>query len=407
MSYQPTLDWIDSQQNFMASLLEKWASINSWTYNLAGLSTMANEIIEAFSALKVPCQRKILAPFRQVNIQGEWEKISLGEGLFWQKNRPAAIQVFLGGHMDTVFSPSSSFQKVEKIAGNKMKGPGVADMKGGLIVLLIALLAFEQSPYAQAIGWEILINPDEEIGSPGSAPLFVECAQRNKLGLVFEPSFADGAFASSRKGSYNWTAVAKGRSAHVGRDFHQGRNALSGLTKFLLKAEAFILKEKGVIFNIGSIEGGGPVNIVPDRAIGKFNMRLEIGEDIANLSRHLVELAHQISSTEEIDLKVYQTVGTPPKPFDTKIQSLFRACQDCAEMLGMDVHWKPSGGTCDGSKLYAAGLPNIDTLGVIGGNLHTEEEFLFLDSLKERAKLVALFLMRLAAGDLNSLLEGI
>src|SRR5262249_17454996 len=104
---------------------------------------------------------------------------------------------------------------------------GVADAKGGLAVMLIALQAFEQCPWSKNIGWEILINPDEEIGSPGSSELLRQCATSNHVGMVYEPAFADGAIVSQRKGSGNFDLVVRGRAAHAGRDFAQGRNALT------------------------------------------------------------------------------------------------------------------------------------------------------------------------------------
>ena len=218
------------------------------------------------------------------------------------------------------------------------------------------------------------------------------------MGLIFEPSYPDGSFVSSRKGSSNWTAIAKGRSAHVGRDFQNGRNALTALARFLLAAENLTNHEKGITVNVGSIEGGSPVNIVPDLAVGKFNIRVIEAQDLEILTKELYKLTEEASKEEGIAISLHANENNPPKPFDAKQKTLFNSVNSCAVTLGMQMHWKPSGGACDGSRLYAAGLPNIDTLGVIGGQIHTSHEYVELDSLTKRAQLTALFLMQLASG---------
>ena len=274
-------------------------------------------------------------------------------------------------------------------------------MKGGLAVLLSALEALEQSPFAGILGWDVLINPDEEIGSPGSRYLFEKLAEQKEVGLIFEPSYPDGSFVSSRKGSSNWTVVAKGRSAHVGRHFEQGRNAITALSRFLLEAESLSEPERGITVNIGYIEGGGAINIVPDLAIGKFNCRVVEIKDLAILSQKLYRLVEEASKAEGISLTLYENEKNPPKPFDSKLQMLFDVFKKCGTSLGIEIKWKPSGGACDGCRLYAAGLPNIDTLGPIGGHIHTFDEYIELDSLTHRAQLTALFLMQLAAGEIK------
>lgn len=400
--YQATLDWITTQQEGMALQLENWAEINTGTDNVAGLSKMAEVLVKEFASLNAATQIRIpLKPRRTIDSKGEWVETPLGDALLWQKNPEAKLRVFLGGHMDTVFSINSPFQKTTRIDKKTLRGPGVADMKGGLLVLLKSLQALERSPFANIIGWDVLINPDEEIGSPGSGYLFKQCAKRNQVGLIFEPSYPDGTFVSSRKGSSNWTIIARGHSAHVGRNIETGRNAITTLAKFLLEADKLSNKEKGVTVNVGHIEGGGPVNIVPDLAIGRFNVRAIEATDFDALAKELQRLTVAISQSEGVNLTLYENTKNPPKPFDANIQTLFEALKKCAKTLGIEMRWKASGGACDGCRLYADGLPNIDTLGVVGDHIHTDEEYVLLDSLTERTQLTALFLMSLAAGEGN------
>ena len=394
------LNRLNSQQEEMAALLESWANINSGSENLPGLARMLSALKEAFSSLKGNIQEIPLIPRKKIDSSGIQVESPLGNALSITKHPSAPIQVFLGGHMDTVYSASSPFQKVERLDADTMRGPGVADMKGGLLIILKALEALENSPYRGKIGWEVLINPDEEIGSPGSGHLFEESALRNDAGLIFEPALPDGFLVSARKGSANFTVVARGKSAHVGRDFHLGRNAIAALSKFIVKADALTKLEKGLTVCIGNVEGGGPVNIVPDLAICRFNVRMNQVHELISVKKKLKKLIEKENQTDGIKLVLHENIERPPKLFDEKNQALFESMRSCAALLGQNLQWKPTGGVCDGNILSAAGLPTIDTLGALGGNIHTTEEFIKLNSLKDRAALTALFLIKVAAGDI-------
>lgn len=399
--YQEALKWIDEQQSIMSSLLENWANINSWSENLEGLSSLMLLIEKEFSSLNALSNKISLAPRKIIDSHGNRIEKPLGQALHLKKHSELSLQIFLGGHMDTVFPPTSPFQTCKRIDKDTLLGPGTADMKGGLIILLKTLQALERSPWAGKIGWEVLINPDEEIGSPGSNAILSACAKRNHFGLLFEPSFADGSLVSSRKGSANFTVVAKGKAAHAGRDFQRGRNAITALSRFIVKAEKLTQMDKGITLNVGHIEGGGPVNIVPELAICRINVRIEQNEDLNAIKAQFNRWIHEDHNEEGISLNIFEDTNNPPKPFDGKIQALYAALKECADQLNIPLHSKPSGGACDGCRLYAEGLPNIDTLGAVGGNIHTTEEYIHLPSLAERAKLTALFLIRLAAGDLE------
>lgn len=391
-----SLEWIAGEREKMISLVEKWANINSGSTNLSGLSTYCDFLQSAFEPLKGKMALIPAHPFKIIDEMGQSTYQTLGSMLHIQKYPEAPIQVFLGGHMDTVFSVNHPFQQTRRISPDKLQGPGVTDMKGGLVILLKVLEALERSPAAGKIGWEVLINSDEELGSPGSDYLYSQIAARNHLGLLFEPALPDGALVSSRKGSANVTVVATGKSAHVGRDFFEGRNALLALARFALKAEQLTNKELGVYLNVGRINGGGAVNQVPDKGTLRINLRVDTP---AQLEGVMDRLKGFIKEETAVQLEIYEDTKTPPKPFVKEIETLYQAYQTCARDLGIPLSCRPSGGTCDGNRLFAHGLPNLDTLGAVGGNIHTSEEYLELDSLVERAKLTALFLFKLANGE--------
>jgi glutamate carboxypeptidase len=398
--HQPTLDWIDSQSDRLRSLVIEWANINSGSHNLDGLARFAAVLKRHFSTLG-EVHEIALPPEQVIDSRGQTIALPLGKALSIRKRPDAPLRVFLGIHMDTVYREDDPFQRVEQVDANILRGPGVVDAKGGLAVMLVALEALERNPVAANIGWEVLINPDEEIGSPGSSPLLVEAAKRNHLGLVFEPTMPDGAMVSERKGSGNFSVVIRGRAAHAGRDFHLGRNAILAASDYVVRANRLNGTIPDMTLNIGRIDGGGPVNIVPDLAIVLLNVRVARLADQQTIERELSQLATEIAEAHDVTAEVHGHFASPPKVLDDRTRALCGHIEQCGRELGIPITWKPSGGASDGNKLAAAGLPVIDTFGPRGGELHSPREFLLLDSLTERAKLATLVLLKLAAGEIR------
>ena len=394
--HQSHLDWISNEHSIMIKLVEKWALVNSWSHNIDGLRTLLEILADDFKILGGKQEIISFQPIKTVDNQGNIIEKSIGQTLSIKKRMTAPIQLLLGGHMDTVYPPHSDFQHV-LIEKEMIKGPGVTDMKGGLVVLLKALQALERSPYAESIGWEIIINADEEIGSPGSINVFKEAAHRNHIGLIFEPSLPDGSFVCERKGTANFTLVVKGRSAHAGRDFHNGRSAIYAIAHLIHKIELLNDPIKDITLNVGHIEGGGPVNIVPDRAICKINMRAHNLQDMEYIGTHMRKIVNE-GQSEGITCELIEDSLRMPKSFDKRTEKLFQLYETCATQLSIPFYMKSSGGACDGNILASAGLTTIDSLGVVGGKIHTHEEYLIPDSLKERAQLAALFLLEIASG---------
>jgi glutamate carboxypeptidase len=400
-AYKPYLDWIDAQHDAMVQRVLAWSRINSGSLNLAGLEAMGAALADAFAPFDGDTETLVLAPLEEVDAGGNPVPVPLGKALRIRKRPDAPLKVLLSGHMDTVFGVDHPFQTPVRVDDNTLNGPGVADLKGGLVVMLTALQALERSPYAEKVGWEVLLNPDEEIGSPGSAPLLEQSARRNHLGLVYEPALADGTLAGARKGSGNFTAVVRGKAAHAGREYHLGRNAIVALADFVGALDALNGRRPGVTVNPGRIEGGGPLNVVPDLAIVRFNVRVADAEQQTWVDQELQRLGAAIDAREGISLALRGRFGRPPKVLTSANLALFEMLAGCGAELGVGIRWQSTGGCCDGNNLAAAGLPNVDTLGVCGGRIHSSREFVLLDSLTERARLSALFLMKLGAGELH------
>lgn len=399
--YASVLRWVDQQRERMRGLVAEWASINSGSYHVEGLEKLSGSLQHYFSGLACEARRVALPPQQVITARGDRSELPLGPVLSFRKRSGASLRVFLGIHIDTVYGRDDPFQSVEEADANTLRGPGVADAKGGIAVMLVALEALERSTVADRIGWEVLLNPDEEIGSPGSAPLLKEAAGRNHLGLVFEPAYADGTMVGQRKGSGNFSVVFRGRSAHAGRDFSQGRNAVLAAADFAVRAAGINGSIPDVTLNVARIEGGGAMNVVPDLGICRLNARVGTAQQQRQVEDQLARIASEVAAKHEVTLSFNGGFSSPPWVPDERSLELMEHVRRCGQELGMEVRFQPSGGASDANKLAAAGLPVVDTMGPRGGNLHSPQEFLLLESLTETAKLAAMFLMRLASGEIE------
>jgi glutamate carboxypeptidase len=276
-------------------------------------------------------------------------------------------------------------------------------MKGGLIVMLHALSAFEQSPLAHQMGWDVLINSDEEIGSPASSIIFDKLAPDYQAALVYEPAMtATGTLAKNRKGSGKLTLIATGKAAHAGRAFDEGRNAICYLAEAVTAIHALNGLRDGVTINVGKIAGGEALNVVPDKAVAQLDIRISLPEDEfwvrSALDHIIIKMKHP-----DYSLTIHGGFGRPVKRVCAATERLFQRVQNIGKELGLSIDWKDSGGCCDGNNLAYHGLAVLDTLGVRGGNIHSPEEYILLDSLSERSALSALLLIDLAQGGLEDL----
>ena len=389
--------WIDEQAEAMEHRLKDWSAINSGSYNLPGLETMWRTLSDAFSVLGT-VERVPEADYETVNDAGEPITRKHGDALRLIVRPDAPRRALLVGHMDTVFPENSHFQSPYMIDDATLGGPGVADMKGGIMVMLHALQAFERTELAAQLGYEVLISSDEEIGSHGSADLLAESARRAEFGLVYEPALADGTLAGARRGSGDFVVVARGRSAHAGREPHLGRNAVVALSKFILALRDFNDID-GVSANPAKITGGGANNVVPDFALCRFNIRVDKADTAAGLEEKLETIRRSISESDEVELTLHGRFHRPAKTMTPRQQKLFDFVADAGAELQIPISYKPTGGCCDGNNLADAGLANVDTLGVRGGAIHSDKEFMILESLPERAKLSTLILAKAASDE--------
>jgi glutamate carboxypeptidase len=386
-----------AEGDWMVSQVLNWAEVNSGSRNLEGLAAMAELLAGAYGALPGALRLEDPAPVEAMAPDGSLVPVAHGRNLHLKVRPDAPVQLLFTGHMDTVFGADHVFQDTAWLDDGIIGGPGVADMKGGLSVLLRALEAVE-SVGAPQLGYEVVINSDEEVGSPGSAALIAAAAKGKKAALTYEPSaLPDGTLAGARPGSGNFSISVTGRSAHAGRNPDEGRNAVLAAADLALRLAA--ARQDGLSVNPAKIDGGGPNNVVPDHAVLRVNMRPRTPDLQAAAQRLLDETVAAVAAKHDVTIHVHGGFARAPKPIDPAAAKLFALVKEAGADLGQEIGWRDTGGVCDGNNIAACGVPVVDTMGARGGSIHSSDEFLIVESLIERAQFSALTILRLASGE--------
>jgi glutamate carboxypeptidase len=381
-------------QAAMLAEVEAWAVINTGSRNLAGLAVMAERLADAFAALPGDVRLVDPAPVEAVRSDGTVETIAHGRHLVASIRPDARMRMLFTGHMDTVFPADHPFQSLHWLEPGVLNGPGVADMKGGISVMLAALKAVEAAGVTGDFGYDVLINSDEEVGSLSSSALIASLARDKAAALTYEPSaLPDGTLAGARPGSGNFSITIRGKSAHAGRNPEDGRNALVAAADLAVRLKAAV--RPGLSINPAKIDGGSGNNVVPDLAILRVNLRPRTPDDEAAATILLRDLTFDIMVAHDVTIDMHGHFARPPKPIDDGAARLFAIVEGAGADLGLIVGRKDSGGVCDGNNIAACGVPVVDTMGVRGGSIHSDAEYMIADSLSERARLSALSILRI------------
>lgn len=377
----------------LAQVLD-WAAVNSGSRNIAGLARMADILADAFARLPGEVSLVDAAPVTAVRTDGSHEEIAHGRHLVVRVRPEAGLRLLFTGHMDTVFPADHPFQTVNWLDEATLNGPGVADMKGGIAVMLAALEAVEAAGVSRDFGYDILINSDEEVGSLSSSSLIAELASGKLAALTYEPSaLPDGTLAGARPGSGNFSVTIRGRAAHAGRNPEDGRNAIVAAADLALRLKAAV--RPGLAINPAKIDGGSGNNVVPDLAILRVNLRPKTPEDQQAATILLRDLTFDVAMAHDVTVEMHGSFARPPKPVDPAAARLFTLVEQAGADLGLAIGRRDSGGVCDGNNIAACGVPVIDTMGVRGGSIHSADEYMLVDSLAERARLSALSILRI------------
>ncbi|MEG1806614.1 MAG: M20 family metallopeptidase [Cetobacterium sp.] len=300
------------------------------------------------------------------------------------KNRDVEKFDFLFiGHNDTVFPEGTVAERQFKIEGDIATGPGVYDMKSGLLSMYEVAKEFKDSKFNICI----IINTDEEISSLISRDLITEMGKRTKYALVFEPARKTGNMVSERKGLIKFEITFKGKAAHAGIAPQNGINAIIEASRWVLEISKLQNLENGNSINVGVINGGFGVNTVPDKAVIKFEGRSHDITHFENIMKTLEELkANPYIPGIEVDIK---EIGyRPPLVLNDLSRELLSKFDEVKDEMGIKAEWEKTGGGSDANFLGILGVGVLDGVGPIGGNSHEASEYLVLSSVEERIQMV-------------------
>jgi glutamate carboxypeptidase len=320
----------------------------------------------------------VIAQFGLSGAQGEVE----ATGAVIQK------PILLLCHMDTVF-PLGTLEKMPyREADGKTYGPGVLDMKSGIVISLTAIEMLQQSGGLNR-PVTLLCTSDEEVGSLTSEKLIVELARESELVLVLESAMPDGSLKTWRKGVGEFRVKVKGHAAHAGGAHEEGRNAIEEMSHQVLAIQKMTDYEKGTTLNVGVMRGGTVSNVVPEEAVSEVDVRvMQPGE----WERLEVEIAALKPVLDGTSLEITGGLNRPPMPFDETMKATFEKARTIGAEIGIELKASGSGGGSDANFVAPLGIPVLDGLGAVGEGLHSEREFIVADSLGERAKLLAALL---------------
>jgi len=289
-------------------------------------------------------------------------------------------RVLLLGHTDTVWTAGEVAKRPFKIENGRATGPGVFDMKAGILLMWMAMRALKARPVT------ILLNSDEEIGSSSSRSLIESEASQCRAVLVLEPSLPSGALKTARKGVGRFTVKAIGRAAHAGVDPGKGVNAVEEISRQILKLQQMTDSTRKTTVTVGIVQGGTRPNVVPAEAAAEVDVRIASIEEAGRIAAMIKALSPELPGAR---LEIRGGINRPPMERNTETDHLFRAAREIAAEFGLDLKEGSTGGASDGNFTSAIGIPTLDGLGAVGGGAHAIDEWIEIDSLPHRATLLA------------------
>jgi glutamate carboxypeptidase len=307
--------------------------------------------------------------------------------------RAGGPRILLIGHMDTVFDEGTVAARPFRIDGNIATGPGVTDMKAGLLAGLYAVQAIGPLPFERLT---FIANPDEEIASPTSTPHIRAAAAEADVALVLECGRANGNIVSARKGMADMQVTVHGRAAHAGIEPEKGRHAILEAARIVRDVQALNERWPGVTFNVGTIRGGTRPNVVPDLCVIEVEARSVTG---AGLDTAIAAMREVAARTEVEGTSVSLEVETSWRPMEKTERSarLAELAKDVGRRLGIEFDDQLTGGASDANTTSGMGVPTLDGLGPVGGNDHAPGEYLEIDSIVPRTAMLAGLLLEIAA----------
>lgn len=385
MNLDDSLDWLSTQLPAMEEELKELVEINSFTQNRQGVAACQELLRQRLAELPLTVE---LHPSDHYGPHLTFNTFAIG-----RRRGPLLV-----GHMDTVF-PENTFEGYRS-DGERAYGPGVLDMKGGLVVITFALRALAKAGRLEHIPLQGVVVSDEEIGSPESKELIRSLCASADAALAFESGRAQDMIITRRKGAGAIRVEAHGKAAHAGNLHHEGINAIWAMARFIDRAQSLTDYARGVTVNAGTIVGGQSKNTVPDFARADVDFRYCTVQDGQEMEASLRKLAEEAAdSVPGARMTVEGGMRRFPMERSEASAELYRSYAACQVASGLGGGEAPLiGGGSDASTTSAAGVPSIDGLGPRGTGFHTKEEQIELATLVPKAQALVRYLWPLANG---------
>ncbi|HWL24981.1 MAG TPA: M20 family metallopeptidase [Ureibacillus sp.] len=374
--------FIYEKKTEMLQLIEQIVNIDSGSYVKKGVDQVGSILKEKYEELGFIVEVK--------------EESEFGNNLIIQHKNAKDPKIILVAHMDTVFPEGTVAKRPFYIEGTRAYGPGVVDMKASQIELIYAIKALQSIGSNCIENIQIILNGDEEVGSITSRPLIEKHSIGKEYALIMEPARKDGSLVTARRGGGRYDIIVKGVAAHSGIEPEKGRSAIEELAYKIIQLHQLNDHEKGISVNVGLIEGGTSVNTVSANAVAHVDIRISEMEQASYLEEKIKEICSKtVVSGTEIHLE--GSINRPPMVFNHKSEHLLHIIENVGGEIGIKVKNTATGGGGDASFTSATGVATIDGLGPVGGNAHSEEEYLEINTLPERTLLLAKTIERLSS----------
>lgn len=373
--------WLADNRQAMIDLLEEVVNIDSGSYDKAGVDAVGNRFVRHFE------ERGLLTKVEPHEVFGNAIHIRIDDTPTNEK------PIVLMGHRDTVFPKGEVARRSFKIEGGRAYGPGVSDMKSGLVMNAFVLEAFKRFGGAPA-PLAGLITSDEEIASPSSRPVIERVAREARCVFNSEPGRPTGNVVQGRKGGIFMRCEVLGKAAHSGGNFEKGISAIGEIAHKIVALHALTDLPRGLTVNVGLVSGGQSVNTTAPSAEGRIDLRYVKPADreyaLAAI-RKIVDTATVPGTTATLEI-----LGEfLPLTQSAESEQIFNAYAAASQDLGKTVKGEFAGGCADSGFTAAVGCPTLCAVGPVGGNAHTPEEYLEVESIVPRAQALALAILRL------------
>jgi glutamate carboxypeptidase len=382
--------FIDSRLDDFISDLGTLVNIDSSSDNTAGIATVAHFLGKRLEA---------------IGFSTRIEKLGdRGVPCLLAQNGPLAdgFDILFLGHMDTVFPPGEVEKRPFAVDGGRATGPGVCDMKGGLLVALHVLETLHHEGVLSRLSVGVCFNGDEEVGSGSSRKRIETLARNSDRVFVFEPCRPGHRFVLQRKGGGSFRIMGRGVAAHAGVEPEKGANAALEIAHQAIAIQRFNDQApEGTSAHVTVIRGGEKTNIIPDEARASVDVRVARKIDVAAVESFFHSLpAH--THVPGVTLTVEGGVDRPPMEADDRTLQLWNQFETAASEMGLKIDYIATGGCSDGNFASALGVPTIDGMGLVGGNAHREDEYVELDSVVPQIQIITSVCKAIVRGEKNS-----